>query len=427
MSNSFGKGGASIRSALGIFVLGSAGQCKSNRKVASVRSTWITPLLLGFGLVALDYSASAAEGVVRRNFVYAQAERWQPPREVTELRQAPESKACPQNASDGIAAVPLPVAEDCLLLNVWAPKMASGDGSHFPVMIFFHGGGLVSGSGLNQVYDAARFAERGIVFVAFNYRLGPLGFLAREGNWPELSLGLQDQIAAVHWVEKHIAHFGGDPSNLTFIGHSMGAYSIRRLVNLRAHPAGLRRVVLLSQGSMLGGERIGTISMAEQRRWRRTPWPELFDRLRERRLAVIPEGADIAEAWRGISVLQTVLQDEEGSPENYARKICASRTLADVIGEATSSYLYVLRPFGTDHGSEVRALFGVAGEDRGFLEFLVHFARFGEPRSWLGVFSAPRYRSQNPRVTFWGPWWQSSGKAPAGCLSLVDRGPERGK
>jgi para-nitrobenzyl esterase len=112
-------------------------------------------------------------------------------------------------------------AEDCLYLNVTAPRAAKRK----PVLVWIHGGGLVNGDG--AFYDATRLAAQGdVVVVTINYRLGVFGFLAH----PELGaaggdFGLEDQTAALRWVQRNIRAFGGDPGNVTVAGESAGAFS----------------------------------------------------------------------------------------------------------------------------------------------------------------------------------------------------------
>ncbi len=122
------------------------------------------------------------------------------------------------------------MSEDCLYLNVWTP--ASGAGSKLPVLVFFHGGGFVSGDGSEPRYDGANLASRGIVAVTVNYRLGVLGFLAPTGAAGESShgtagnYGLLDQVAALRWVRDNIAQFGGDPAQVTIAGSSAGSDAV---------------------------------------------------------------------------------------------------------------------------------------------------------------------------------------------------------
>lgn len=130
----------------------------------------------------------------------------------------------PHIYSDALGAT----SEDCLSLNIWAPATARAA----PVIVWIHGGSLVSGSSKERLYDGARLAAEGVVVVSINYRLGVLGFLAH----PDLSAespvgvsgnyGLMDQIQALQWVQRNIAAFGGDPANVTIAGESAGGLSV---------------------------------------------------------------------------------------------------------------------------------------------------------------------------------------------------------
>jgi para-nitrobenzyl esterase len=125
-----------------------------------------------------------------------------------------------------------PISEDCLFLNVWAPKRTK----QAPVFVWIYGGALTSGASNLGMYDGARLARRGVVFVSINYRLGILGFLAH----PQLSAespqrisgnyGLADQIEALRWIKRNIAAFGGDPDNVTIAGESAGGLSVMHLM-----------------------------------------------------------------------------------------------------------------------------------------------------------------------------------------------------
>jgi para-nitrobenzyl esterase len=124
------------------------------------------------------------------------------------------------------------MSEDCLSLNVWAPAKAH----NAPVFFWIYGGALTTGSSRDSLYNGARLADRGVVVVSINYRLGVFGWLAH----PELSrespqgvsgnYGLLDQIQALQWVRNNIRAFGGDPSNVTIAGESAGALSVMYLM-----------------------------------------------------------------------------------------------------------------------------------------------------------------------------------------------------
>ena len=149
--------------------------------------------------------------------------RWKRAQLQLEPRQLPQPVACPQVFSDTFPPndPSQPIGEDCLALNVWAPKEP---GPH-PVIFFVHGGGLLMGSGLNRFYDGSVFARRGIVFVAINYRLGELGYGPRLDSRPG-SLGLLD----LEWTVKNVANFGGDPSRIYLMGQSKGAEAVGALL-----------------------------------------------------------------------------------------------------------------------------------------------------------------------------------------------------
>lgn len=113
-----------------------------------------------------------------------------------------------------------PVSEDCLQLNVTAPVGAA----KAPVFVWIHGGSHRTGAG--WVYDGTAFAKDGIVMVSINYRLGALGYLSHPALGPRSgNYGLMDQVAALQWVKRNIARFGGDPDNVTVGGESAGGWS----------------------------------------------------------------------------------------------------------------------------------------------------------------------------------------------------------
>lgn len=131
-----------------------------------------------------------------------------------------------------------PGSEDCLSLNVLRPAAPST--SPRPVMVYIHGGAHTAGTSSAPMYSGASLVRRGdVVFVSLNYRLGALGYLDfREFSTPEtpfdVNLGLRDQIAALGWVQRNIARFGGDPTNVTLFGESAGADAV---VTLMCTPA----------------------------------------------------------------------------------------------------------------------------------------------------------------------------------------------
>jgi para-nitrobenzyl esterase len=130
---------------------------------------------------------------------------------------------CPQLATPfGQAST----SESCLFLNVFTPSHQRA-GSHFPVMVWIHGGALVTGE--SNDYDPTALVEHGVTVVTINYRLGALGFLAHpalaDADGQSGDYGLMDQQAALHWVQRNIASFGGNPDNVTIFGESAGGLS----------------------------------------------------------------------------------------------------------------------------------------------------------------------------------------------------------
>jgi para-nitrobenzyl esterase len=122
------------------------------------------------------------------------------------------------------------MSEDCLYLNVWTPAV-SGQ-SKLPVLVYFYGGGFVAGDGSEPRYEGESMAQKGIVALTVNYRLGVLGLLSHPELTKESSYGgsgnygLLDQSAALRWVKQNIAAFGGDPDKITIAGESAGSISV---------------------------------------------------------------------------------------------------------------------------------------------------------------------------------------------------------
>ena len=126
-------------------------------------------------------------------------------------------------------SAPRAQSEDCLFLNVWTAAPA---GAKRPVMVWLHGGGLTRGTGATATYDGTNLAKKGVIVVTLNYRIGPLGYFSH----PELTsespqhasgnFGALDQIAALKWVQRNIAAFGGDASRVTIFGESAGSTSV---------------------------------------------------------------------------------------------------------------------------------------------------------------------------------------------------------
>ncbi|WP_116790336.1 carboxylesterase/lipase family protein [Flavobacterium psychrotrophum] len=127
-----------------------------------------------------------------------------------------------------------PISEDCLYLNVWSGTTAPTEKR--PVLVWIYGGGFAGGGSGVPIYDGAALAQKGIVVVSFNYRVGLFGFMAHpelskeSGHKASGNYGLLDQVAALKWVQQNIAAFGGDPANVTIAGQSAGGMSVTYLI-----------------------------------------------------------------------------------------------------------------------------------------------------------------------------------------------------
>ncbi len=176
------------------------------------------------------------------------AAKWTGVRDATQYSSDCMQKPFPSDAAP-LGTTP---AEDCLYANVWRPKAAKGK---LPVLVWIYGGGFVNGGASPPTYAGANMAKKGVVFVSFNYRVGRFGTFAlpqltaqnadggRLGNY-----GIMDQIAALQWVKRNIAAFGGDPANVTISGESAGGISVHALVTSPEAKGLFQKAVVMSGG-----------------------------------------------------------------------------------------------------------------------------------------------------------------------------------
>ncbi len=154
-------------------------------------------------------------------------------------------------------------SDDCLYLNVWTP--AKQPDAKLPVMVWIHGGGFNFGSASLPEYYGLNLARKGVVVVTINYRLGPLGFLVHpllskesvhntSGNY-----ALLDQIAALKWVQRNIAAFGGDPGTVTIFGQSAGSRSVSLLLISPMAQGLFHRAIAQSGGPIIGSEYLNPV------------------------------------------------------------------------------------------------------------------------------------------------------------------------
>ena len=198
------------------------------------------PVLVTGGAVRGAVSAHDAAVVAFRGIPYAAPPvgelRWRPPQPAAGwdgVRDASESgPICIQNGGRNVAQ-----DEDCLFLNVWAPRETS---EPRPVLFWIHGGGYTGGSGSTALYDGTRLAADGAVVVTINYRLNVFGFLSHPALSAESphgasgNYGLLDVVAALEWVRDNAAAFGGDPGRVTIFGESAGGGAVMSVMLIPA-------------------------------------------------------------------------------------------------------------------------------------------------------------------------------------------------
>jgi para-nitrobenzyl esterase len=179
--------------------------------------------------------------------------RWRAPQPVEPwkgIRDANVVGADPMQPAN-LATPGVAISEDCLYLNVWSPD-STATSARLPVMVWIYGGGLVKGGA--ALYPGQFLAHQGIVVVTFNYRLGRIGFFAHPGpaaeapDEPRGNYGYMDQIAALKWVQRNIAAFGGDPNQVTVAGESAGGGSVLVLLTSPMARGLFQRAILESPG-----------------------------------------------------------------------------------------------------------------------------------------------------------------------------------
>ena len=197
--------------------------------------------------------------------------RWKAPQPIvpwTGVRPATDFGAdcmqVPYPPDSPYASAPRPISEDCLFLNVWTTAAA---GAKQPVMFWIHGGAWTRGAGASPTFDGAALAKRGVVVVTTNYRLGLFGFFAHPeltAESPQHASGnyaILDHVAALQWVRKNVAAFGGDPDKVTIFGESAGSWSVN-VTQATPLAKGLFRAAIGESGAQFA--RVATLAQAEK-------------------------------------------------------------------------------------------------------------------------------------------------------------------
>ena len=275
--------------------------------------------------------------------------------------------------------------DDYLTVDVRAPEEMTGD---HPVMVFVHGGGFVAGSTRAALYDGSAFARDGVVLVTVNYRLGITGFLDVPGA--PANRGLLDVVAALGWVQRNIAAFGGDPRNVTLFGQSAGATIVGGILAHRP-AAGLFRRAIVQSGSGLGAftsEQAARVTGAAATALGIEPRVDAFARLSDAELVDAASrlgGLDLRTGTHydpllGLSPFSLVLDEQPATA-------VAAGAGADVdllIGTtAEEGHLY-LAPFGTLASSDAADVAKVAASSHPRPEQLVETYRAARPRATSG-------------------------------------------
>lgn len=234
------------------------------------------PVRIDSGQVAGTYLPSGVRAYFGVPFAAppVRGNRWREPQPVapwsgvlTADRMAPECLQSLRSSNINHYFGEEATSEDCLYLNLWAPARAHR-GDRLPVVVWIYGGGYSGGSSSMAPYSGEPLARKGVIVVGFNYRVGVLGFLAHPEATAESvhhasgDYGFLDQVAALSWIQRNIAAFGGDAHNITLVGQSAGSMSISFLqASPLAH--GLFQKAFGMSGSALAGPGSDTPSLAQ--------------------------------------------------------------------------------------------------------------------------------------------------------------------
>jgi para-nitrobenzyl esterase len=367
-------------------------------------------------------------------------------------------------------------SEDCLVLNIWTPERAA-KGKGLPVVAWIYGGGFVNGGSSPPSYSGENMAQKGIVFVSFNYRLGRFGtflhpkLIAENINGgPVGNYGFMDQLAALQWIKRNIAAFGGDPGNVTLIGESAGGMSVVTMLTSPMAQGLFQRAVIMSGGNgrtdgAAGGTKVEQTSLAfaaskgispddpdALNKLRALPSDAVVDGLNlaaffgaapaahpfagpfvDGKLAVDAADALASGRFARVPVMIGATSNDIGGPTGYM--VAGARDLAGTISAAgVPAFAYrfsyvassIAKP-GADHATDVPFFFDTAAVKYGdkttardramgrtISAYLVNFAKNGDPNG-SGLPKWPRYsRTEDPIMSFAEDGNAISGKDPLG-------------
>jgi para-nitrobenzyl esterase len=373
--------------------------------------------------------------------------RWREPQPVKAwagVRAADQYGApCAQRAGRGGGPVP---SEDCLFLNVWAP--ANSTGRKLPVIVFIHGAGYSSGSAAGAMLSGETLARKGVVYVNLNYRLSVLASLAHpelsaesphrtSGNYIHL-----DQVAALQWVHRNIANFGGDPANVTLSGQSSGAIDVGVLQASPLTKGLIHKVLGMSGGGFPAGgpwpatplkeaelagvkfqERLGAKSLAEMRAM---PFEKLLDPAMSG--PAVPIGADgyfllakVPEVFtthkqNDIPALACSTRDEGMGALSSVRTLDQYKETLQRVAGAKAAEIMKLYPATNDQ--EAQAAGVKAGHAAEFGKQSVMWAEAqaasGKAPAYVAVFARGNPAGHGSDVPYWLGTVNLTGAAPGG-------------
>jgi len=318
--------------------------------------------------------------------------RWRPPQPAQPwdgVRDAIEwPDRCPQGSSS--MGAENPISEDCLYLNVVTDAETTEDKR--PVMVFFHGGGLTTGTGNSTTYTHPTLASKGVVLVTVNSRLGPIGYLshpalsAEDANGSSGNYGTLDLKASLDWVQANIEAFGGDPDNVTIFGESGGG---TKTISQMATPLAeglFHRAIVQSGSALTSPERITTLADAEAK------GEQLADALG------VADSDDVLAAMREISweeIISAGSSDEVGFRANV---VVDGYVIPDPVSQIFSE--------GRQH--DVPLIVGANAGEQGLLEYSVpqmanlHSSTASSPTYVYNFSQVPRTWRDEPCVAFHG-------------------------